>query len=123
MKEFTTDKIRNVCLSGQRGSGKTSLADTIAFVAGINNRVGRVDDGTSLFDYTEAEISRKTSLTLKLLAIAQQDIKINLLDTPGHTEFLGELMVAARVANSVGILVDAAAPEPTVTRLPVMGSV
>ncbi|MFZ1684485.1 MAG: GTP-binding protein, partial [Candidatus Zixiibacteriota bacterium] len=109
MKEFTTDKIRNVCLSGQRGSGKTSLADTIAFVAGINNRVGRVDDGTSLFDYTEAEISRKTSLTLKLLAISQQDIKINLLDTPGHTEFLGELMVAARVANSVGILVDAAA--------------
>jgi elongation factor G len=109
VKEFTTDKIRNVCLSGQRGSGKTSLADTIAFVAGINNRVGRVDDGTSLFDYTEAEISRKTSLTLKLLAIAQQDIKINLLDTPGHTEFLGELMVAARVANSVGILVDAAA--------------
>lgn len=109
MKEFATEKIRNVCLAGQRGSGKTSLADTIAFVAGINNRVGRVDDGSSLFDYNEAEINRKTSLTIKILALAVQDTKINLLDSPGHTEFIGELVAGARVTDSVGMLVDAAA--------------
>ena len=68
MKEFASDKIRNVCLAGQRGCGKTSLADAIAFAAGLNNRIGRVDDGTSLLDYTESEISRKTSISLKLLA-------------------------------------------------------
>ena len=109
MKEFATDKIRNVCLAGQRGSGKTGLADTLAFIAGVNNRIGRVDEGSSLLDYTDAEINRKTSLTLKVLAMAVQETKVNLVDCPGHSEFMGELMTGSRVSDSVGILVDAAA--------------
>lgn len=109
MKEFATEKIRNVCLAGQRGCGKTSLADAIAFATGLNNRIGRVDDGSSLLDYTESEISRKTSISLKLLACIWQDTKINLVDCPGHTDFMGELQSAVKVVDAVGILVDAVA--------------
>jgi elongation factor G len=109
VKEFATEKIRNVCLAGQRGCGKTSLADAIAFATGLNNRIGRVDDGSSLLDYTESEISRKTSISLKLLASIWQDTKINLVDCPGHTDFMGELQSAIKVVDAVGILVDAVA--------------
>ena len=117
MKEFATDKIRNVCLAGQRGCGKTSLADSIAFAAGLNNRIGRVDDGTSLLDYTESEISRKTSISLKLLACQTGETKINLLDCPGHTDFTGELLSAVKVSESVGVVIDAAAGVEIGTRL------
>ena len=107
MKEFATDKIRNICLAGQRSCGKTSLADAIAFATGLNNRIGRVDDGSSLLDYNENEIARKTSLSLKLLACTHKDIKINLIDCPGHTDFMGELLAGAKVADAVGIVIDA----------------
>ncbi|MCB2229156.1 elongation factor G [bacterium] len=109
MKQYSTDKIRNICLAGQRGSGKTSVADAIAFHTGVNNRIGRVDDGSSLLDYTEAEISRKTSVTSKLLACEWNNTKINLMDCPGHADFVGELLAAAKVADSVGFVLDATA--------------
>ena len=96
MKEYPTDKIRNICLAGQRGCGKTSLADAVAYTTGVNNRIGRVDDGSSLLDYTDSEMARKTSLQLKLLAAAWKDIKINLIDTPGHLDFMGEFTAAAK---------------------------
>lgn len=107
MKEFTTDNIRNVCLAGQRGCGKTSLADAIAFATGVNSRIGRVDDGSSLFDYTDGELSRKSSLSSKLMACTWQDRKINLLDCPGHADFIGELLTSMHVCDAVGVLVDA----------------
>ena len=78
MKEFPNDKIRNVCLAGQRGAGKTSLADAIAFVTGVNSRIGSVDEGTSLLDHGESELSRKTSISSKLLACVWKNEKINL---------------------------------------------
>ncbi|MEW5993752.1 MAG: elongation factor G [Candidatus Zixiibacteriota bacterium] len=109
MKEFPTNKIRNVCLAGQRGCGKTSLADAIAFSTGLNNRIGRVDDGSSLLDYTESEIARKTSLSSKLLACQWKDVKINLLDCQGHADFPGELIGSLRVADAAGVVIDAAA--------------
>jgi len=109
VKEYTTDKIRNICLAGQRGCGKTTLADTVAFCTGINNRVGRVDDGSSLLDYTEAEISRRTSITSKLLACEWKDCKINLLDCPGHTDFVGELLSSLKVCDAVGTVINAPA--------------
>lgn len=107
MKEFTTDNIRNFCLTGQRGCGKTSLADAIAFHAGANNRVGRVDDGSSYFDYTDAEISRKSSISTKLLAATWKNRKFNLLDCPGHADFVGELLSGVAVSDAVGMLIDA----------------
>ncbi len=109
MKEYSTDKIRNVCLAGQRGCGKTSLSDNVAFAVGLNNRIGRVDNGTSLLDYTDAEISRKTSISSKLLAMTWQNTKINLFDCPGHSDFIGELLSAAKVSDSIGFVVDAGA--------------
>lgn len=107
MKEFTTDHIRNVCLAGQRGCGKTSLADAIAFATGVNSRVGRVDDGSSLFDYTDGEMARKSSLSSKLMACTWQDRKINLLDCPGHADFIGDLLSAMHVCDAVGFVIDA----------------
>ncbi len=62
MKEYSTDKIRNIALAGQRGSGKTSLGDAIAFCCGVNNRIGKVDDGSSFLDYSDEEISKRTSI-------------------------------------------------------------
>ena len=107
MKEFTTDNIRNLCLAGQRGCGKTSLADAIAFHTGANNRVGRVDEGSSYFDYSDSEISRRSSLSNKLLATTWKNRKINLLDCPGHPDFVGELLSGLAVSDTVGFMVDA----------------
>lgn len=109
MKAYTTEQIRNITLAGQRGCGKTSLADAIAFCTGVNNRIGRVDDGSSLLDYTDDEISRKTTINSKLLACEWKKSKINLLDCPGHTDFIGELQSALYVSEIVGILVTALA--------------
>ena len=109
MKAYTTEQIRNISLAGQRGCGKTSLADAIAFCTGVNNRIGRVDDGSSLLDYTDDEVSRKTTINSKLLACEWKKSKINLLDCPGHTDFIGELQSALYVSEIVGILVTALA--------------
>ncbi|RKX25296.1 MAG: elongation factor G [Candidatus Zixiibacteriota bacterium] len=117
LKEFSTDNLRNVCLAGQRGCGKTSLADAIAFAVGVNNRIGRVDDGSSFFDYTEAEIARKSSITSKLLASTWQNVKLNLLDCPGHADFIGELLTSIKVCDTVGVVIDAAAGAEIGTQL------
>lgn len=109
MKEYPTEKIRNIVLAGQRGCGKTSLADAIAYNAGINSRVGRVDDGSSLLDYTDSEISRQMSLSSKLLACSWKDTKINLIDCPGHSDFIGELLSATVVCDSLAVVVSAPA--------------
>ncbi|HUV30531.1 MAG TPA: elongation factor G [Acidobacteriota bacterium] len=109
MKDYTTDNVRNLCLAGQRGCGKTSLADAIAFCAGANNRIGSVDDGSSLLDYTDAEISRKTSIASKLLAFEWKKLKLNLLDCPGHPDFVGGLLSSIHVSDSVGMVIDSVA--------------
>lgn len=108
MKEFATQKIRNICFAGQRGSGKTSIADALAFCAGVNNRVGKVDDGSSILDYTDAEINRKTSISSKLLACEWSGSKLNILDCPGHSDFIGELLSALKVCDTVGVVINGA---------------
>ncbi|MFH2049484.1 MAG: elongation factor G [bacterium] len=109
MKDFSTDNIRNLCLAGQRGCGKTSLADAVAFNTKINNRIGQVDTGSSFLDYNEGEIARKTSISSKLLACTWKDKKINFFDCPGHTDFIGELLSVAKVSDSVGFVINAPA--------------
>lgn len=109
MKVFDTEQIRNIALLGQRGCGKTSLADAIAFSAGITNRQGRVDEGTSLSDFTDAEIDRKTSIGLSLLACPWKTSKINVLDLPGHPDFIGEMIVGLNVAELAVIVINATA--------------
>ncbi|MFZ5979252.1 MAG: elongation factor G [Candidatus Zixiibacteriota bacterium] len=117
MKEYSTDKIRNICFAGQRGCGKTSLADCVAFATGVNNRIGRVDEGSSILDYTDSEIARKTSIATKVLACEYKSTKINLLDCPGHADFMGELFSALKVVEAVGVLVDAASGVEVGTQL------
>ncbi|MCP4705612.1 MAG: elongation factor G, partial [candidate division Zixibacteria bacterium] len=107
MKVFDTDQIRNVALIGQRGCGKTTLADALAFSSGISNRLGKVDDGTSLSDFTEDEISRKTSIGLSILTCPWKNVKINLLDLPGHPDFIGELITGLNVAETAIVVLNA----------------
>ncbi len=117
MKEFTTENIRNLCLAGQRGCGKTSLADTLAFHTKANNRIGSVSDGSSYFDYTDAEIARQSTLGATLLATTWKDSKINLLDCPGHADFVGDLLSGFAMTEGVGVVLDAAAGVEVGTQL------
>lgn len=104
----TTDKIRNLGLVGQRGAGKTMLAEATAFASGATNRLGRIEDGSTISDYTEEEKSQQTSLNLSLVPCAWKNHKINILDLPGHMDFIGDVLSGLIVSDSVGVVVDAA---------------
>jgi elongation factor G len=108
MKQYGLENIRNVVLLSHCGAGKTSLAEAVLFTAGVTTRLGRVDDGTTVSDYDPDEIKRKISLNLTLLPAEWQDIKINLLDTPGYADFVGEVKAAIRVSEGAVITVCAA---------------
>lgn len=105
MKVYTTDKIRNVALLGHSGSGKTSLAESMAFLAGLTKRAGTVDAGNTISDYGKQEIKRKISIQTSVIPIPWEDSKINVIDTPGSLDFLGEVSEAMTAADSA-IIVD-----------------
>jgi elongation factor G len=107
MKEYTTENLRNVVMLGHGSSGKTSLTEAMLYVSGEINRLGRVEDGTTVADYDEEEIRRNISLSLALVPVEWKKCKVNVLDTPGYTDFVGEVVSAARVADLAMILVDA----------------
>lgn len=109
MKEYTTDKIRNIVLVGHQGSGKTSLTEAMLFNTGAINRMGRIEDGTTVSDWDDEEKARKISLSTSLIQLEFSDHKINVLDTPGFTDFVGEVKNAIRVADAVVVVVDAVA--------------
>ena len=109
MAKFETKKIRNVALLGHSGSGKTSLAEAMLFLAGETDRLGSVTAGNTVSDYDPEEIARKISVSTSLMNMVWKDIKINLLDTPGYLDFTGEALQAVRVADSAIITVDAKA--------------
>jgi len=109
MREYTSDRIRNVAVVGHGASGKTSLVDALAFVAGSSKRHGSVKDGTSLTDYTPDEIERKYSINLALAHAEWMDTKINLLDAPGYLDFIGDAVAALHAADGVLIVVGATA--------------
>ena len=99
--------IRNVALISHSGAGKTSLAETMLFNSKVINRLGRVEDGNTVSDYEPEETRRAASVQTSLLRFADGDNKVNLLDTPGYDEFLGEAVGALRVVESAMILVAA----------------
>jgi elongation factor G len=103
----TTDKIRNIGLVGQRGAGKTMLAEAMVYAAGITNRLGRIEDGTTTSDYTEEEKARQTSLNLSLLPIPWKNHKINLLDLPGHMDFTGDVLSGLAAVDMVAVVINA----------------
>jgi elongation factor G len=107
MKEYTTDKLRNVALVGHQGCGKTSLVEAMLFNSGAISRMGRVEDGTTVSDWDEEEKARKISLSTSLIQLEFDDHKINILDAPGYVDFVGDMKNAIRVVDAVVIVVDA----------------
>ena len=99
--------IRNVALLSHSGAGKTTLAETMLFNAKVINRIGRVEDGNTVSDYEPEENKRAASVQTSLLRFSEGDNKVNILDTPGYDEFLGEAVAAVRVVESAMILVAA----------------
>ena len=100
MSVFDAPAIRNVALVGHSGAGKTQLASALLFTAGAVNRLGKVDEGTTVTDYDEEEIARKHTLGSSLAWLEWKKTKINLIDTPGIGNFLSDTRGALRVADA-----------------------
>ena len=107
MKDYGTEFIRNVALVGHSGSGKTSLAEAFLFNTGVINRLGKVEDGATVSDFEDEERRRTISISTSVIPIEYKDCKINFLDTPGFTDFVGELKSALHVADAAIVVVDA----------------
>jgi elongation factor G len=107
VKRYATDHIRNVALVGHGGSGKTSLVEALLHRSGAINRLGRVEDGTTVSDYDPEEQRRTISLSLSLAPFEWRDHKINLIDTPGYADFIGDVAAALRVADLAVFVVSA----------------
>jgi elongation factor G len=107
MKEYTSENIRNVALVGHQSSGKTSLVEALLFTTGATSRIGNISEKNMVSDWDDEEKERGLSLSTSLVPVEFNDTKINILDTPGFTDFQGELKNAIRVADSVMVVVDA----------------
>ena len=106
MQNIETKRIRTLALLGHSGSGKTSLAEALLHVAGASDRFGNITDGTTVCDYDPEEIKRGFSLASKVAPFMWKNTKINVLDTPGFLDFVGEVKQSLRVADAALILVD-----------------
>lgn len=106
MNVYTTDKIRNVVLLGHGGSGKTSLVEAMAYLSGITSRMGKVTDGNTVSDYSKEEQKRQFSIGTSVVPIEWEGYKINILDTPGYFDFVGEVEEAVSAAGAAIIVVN-----------------
>ena len=106
MDKINTKSIRNVCLMGHGGSGKTSLCEAMLYLAKATDRLGRTPEGNTVSDYDAEEIKRGFSLSTSIDPLMWKDIKINIIDTPGYLDFAGEVLEGIRVADSALIVVD-----------------
>ncbi len=109
MKEYSTEFIRNIALVSHGSGGKTMLAEAFLHGTGATTRLGKIEDGTTISDFEDEEIRRKLSLSTAVIPVEYKDHKINVLDTPGYTDFIGEVVSALRVADGAIVLVDSVA--------------
>ncbi len=109
MKEYTTEFLRNIALVSHGGAGKTMLAEAFLHATGATTRLGKVEDSTTTSDYDEEEQRRKISIYSSVIPVEHRDHKINIIDAPGYTDFVGEAISALSVADGAIILVDAVA--------------
>lgn len=107
MKEYKIEQMRNIGVISHGGAGKTSLTEAFLFTAGVTNRLGKVDEGNTVSDYTDEEIERKISIQTVLLHFEWKNHKINLLDLPGYTDFIGEVYGGLRACEGAIVLLSA----------------
>lgn len=107
MKEYQADHIRNIAFLGHGGCGKTTLTEAVLYSAKLTNRIGRVEDGNTISDFDKEEASRSVSIGTSVLPVEWQNYKLNILDTPGYFDFIGEVQSALKAAGGAVILVDA----------------
>ncbi len=108
MKVYESSKVRNIALIGHHGSGKSMLAEAMVFNAGHIDRMGSIENGTTASDYHPSEVERQMSIFTSLLHAEWKDHKINILDTPGYPDFLGEVIASLRVADAAVFVMNAA---------------
>jgi len=108
MSNYTTAGIKNLVLMSHSGAGKTSLVEAMLFNAGVISRLGKVDSGTTTSDFDPAETKKQISINLSLLSFEYKDTKINVIDTPGYADFVGEVKAGLRVADTAVLVICAA---------------
>lgn len=107
MKVYPSEQIRNVAVAGHQGSGKTTLIETMLYLTGVTKRMGSVTEGSTVSDFDDDERERQISISNTVIPIEFNNCKINLIDTPGFTDFQGEIQQAIRVSDAVLVVVDA----------------
>ncbi|AGL01442.1 translation elongation factor EF-G [Desulfoscipio gibsoniae DSM 7213] len=107
LKNYTTEQLRNIAIVGHGGAGKTSLVEAMLFNTGVINRIGRVEDGTTVSDYHPEEAQRQSTVHTSLVPVELNSVKLNLLDTPGFSDFIGEVKGALRVADTAMFVLSA----------------
>jgi elongation factor G len=113
-----TDNVRNVALVGHGGAGKTSLAEAMLHLAGVTKRLGAVDSGQSVLDYDPEEIKRQFTINLSIAPVVHDGVKINVIDTPGYADFIGDAIAGLEAAEMALFVVDAVAgPQVQTERL------
>lgn len=117
MAKYRTEQIRNVAILGHSGSGKTALTEALLFKTGATTRIGRVEDGSTVSDWDPEEQRRGISINLSLIPIEFENTKLNLIDTPGYLDFMGEVISALHVAEAGLLVVDAVAGAEVGTEL------
>jgi len=108
LKEYGAEAIRNIAFIGHGGSGKTTLSEILLFTAGEINRIGSVSEGNTISDYTPNEIEKQISISTSLLHLEWKNTKINLLDTPGYSDFLGDVKSAMRICDTAVMILKSA---------------
>jgi elongation factor G len=109
MNVYTSEKIRNVVLLGHGGCGKTTLVEAMAYTTGITKRQGKIEEGNTISDYDKEEVKRLFSISTTVVPIIWENTKINLLDTPGYFDFVGEVEEALNAADAAVIVISAKA--------------
>ncbi len=109
MKEYTTDKIRNIALVGHSGAGKTALAEAALFASKATNRLGQAEEGNTVSDYDAEEIRRGISINTSVVPVEWGSAKLNLVDTPGYADFIGEVASALHAVEGAVVVVDSVA--------------